>query len=83
MARLVLGPLLRHVSDSTATIWVETDAPCEVAVLGHTAPTFTVCGHHYALVIVEGLAPGSTTPTKSISTGNGGGRCLTIDFRRA
>ena len=62
MARLVLGPLLRHVSDSTATIWVETDAPCEVAVLGHTAPTFTVCGHHYALVIVEGLVPGSTTP---------------------
>ena len=26
MANLVLGPLLRHVSDTTATIWVETDA---------------------------------------------------------
>ena len=26
MARLVLGPLLRHVTDTTATIWVETDA---------------------------------------------------------
>ena len=62
MARLVLGPLLRHVSATTATIWVETDAPCTVEVLGHRTPTFTVCDHHYALVIVEGLEPGTTTP---------------------
>jgi hypothetical protein len=62
MPRLLLGPLLRHVSATTATIWVETDAPCTVAVLGHATPTFTVCGHHYALVIVEGLQPGTTTP---------------------
>ena len=62
MTSLLLGPLLRHVSETTATIWVETDAPCEVAVLGHSAQTFSVCGHHYALVVVEGLAPGSTTP---------------------
>jgi hypothetical protein len=62
MPQLLLGPLLRHVSDTTATVWVETDAPCTVAVLGHDTATFTVCGHHYALVIVEGLAPGTTTP---------------------
>ncbi len=62
MTHLVLGPLLRHVSRSTATIWVETDEPCTVRVLDHESPTFTVCGHHYALVIVEGLVPGSTTP---------------------
>jgi hypothetical protein len=61
LATLVLGPLLRHVSDTTATIWVETDEPCTVDVLGCRAPTFSVLDHHYALVVIEGLAPGSTT----------------------
>src|SRR4051794_38944023 len=59
---LVLGPLLRHVDPVSATVWVETDRPCEVEVLGRRARTFCVAGHHYALVVVEGLAPGSTTP---------------------
>lgn len=62
MAQLLLGPLLRYVSDREATIWVETDAPCEVGVLGRAAPTFTVAGHHYALVVIDGLEPGSTLP---------------------
>ncbi|SDG75493.1 PhoD-like phosphatase [Klenkia brasiliensis] len=60
--RLVLGPLLRHVDPVSATVWVETDRPCTVRVLDATARTFCVQGHHYALVVVEGLAPGSTTP---------------------
>jgi hypothetical protein len=58
---LLLGPLLRHVDPVSATVWVETDRPCEVEVLGRRARTFTVSGHHYALVVVEGLEPGSTT----------------------
>ncbi|MHB8400308.1 MAG: DUF7800 domain-containing protein, partial [Candidatus Limnocylindrales bacterium] len=29
---LVLGPLLRHVGTTDATIWVETSAPCTVEV---------------------------------------------------
>ena len=62
MARLLLGPLLRYVSDTEATIWVETDAPCEVDVLGRAARTFAIAGHHYALVILDGLEPGSTLP---------------------
>jgi PhoD-like phosphatase len=61
MAKLILGPLLRYVSDTEAVIWVETDERCEAEVLGHAASTFCVCGHHYALVIVEGLEPGSTS----------------------
>src|SRR5207249_5303884 len=60
MAALVLGPGLRHVGLEDATIWVETDGPCTVAVLGCRAPTFSICGHHYALVRIDGLAPGST-----------------------
>lgn len=58
MADLVLGPILRHVEGGQATIWLETDAPCEVGVLGARARTFQVEGHHYALVDVTGLEPG-------------------------
>jgi hypothetical protein len=59
---LVLGPLLRYVGSTTATVWVETDGPYEVDVLGHRARTFSVDGHHYALVVVDGLEPGSVAP---------------------
>ncbi len=58
---LVLGPLLRHVGETTASIWVETDTPCRVQVGDAAAETFTVHGHHYALVDLEGLDPGSET----------------------
>ena len=58
MPELVLGPLLRHVGEDDATVWVETDAACEVEVLGCSSPTFRVGDHHYALVHVTGLAPG-------------------------
>ncbi len=57
--RLLLGPMLRHVGPTTATIWCETDRPCSVAVLGASAATFTVHGHHYALVAVRDLEPDS------------------------
>jgi hypothetical protein len=62
MANLVLGPLLRYVGQTAATVWVETDAPCEVGVLGCSTRTFGVAGHHYALVVCDGLEPGTTTP---------------------
>ncbi|TWP44488.1 alkaline phosphatase family protein [Lentzea tibetensis] len=57
MAKLVLGPLLRHVGETTATVWVETDARCEVTVAGHSAPTFQVGDQHFALVQLAGLGP--------------------------
>jgi hypothetical protein len=50
------------VDPVSATVWVETDRPCEVDVLGRRARTFCVGGHHYALVVVEDLDPGSATP---------------------
>lgn len=59
---LLLGPMLRHVDRTSATIWVETGAPCTVDICGRTSRTFTVHGHHYALVVIEGLEPGSCTP---------------------
>jgi hypothetical protein len=57
MPRLILGPLLRYVSETEATIWVETSGTCEVEILGRREPTFSVAGHHYALVRIEGLEP--------------------------
>ena len=62
VAELILGPLLRHVGEHDATVWVETNAPCEVEVLGHRAPTFDVEGHHYALVVIDGLEAGEHHP---------------------
>src|SRR5437879_6085793 len=56
---LVLGPLLRYVGETAATIWVETDRACQVEILGHQARTFEVAGHHYGLVVVDGLRPGT------------------------
>lgn len=58
---LVLGPVLRHVGETTAAVWVQTDRPTQVEILGCRAETFTVAGHHYALVPVTGLTPGSET----------------------
>jgi phosphodiesterase/alkaline phosphatase D-like protein len=71
MPKLVLGPLLRYVGETQATVWVETDAAARVEVEvspaaggreaaggGHgQAPTFRVEGHHYALVLIDGLEP--------------------------
>ncbi len=59
MPTLVLGPLLRYVGETEAVIWVETDAPCEVEVLGTRERSFCVCDHHYALVCCGGLERGA------------------------
>ncbi|HET7667740.1 MAG TPA: alkaline phosphatase D family protein [Mycobacterium sp.] len=56
---LLLGPALRHVSDTTALVWVQTESAGTVEVLGCSAPTFEVQGHHFALVTVTGLTPDS------------------------
>lgn len=69
MAGLRLGPLLRYVdweTASTATVWVEADRPCTAVVrcadgASGSSRTFAVAGHHYALVVVTGLTPDSTT----------------------
>jgi hypothetical protein len=57
---LILGPLLRYVSETEATVWVETDGPCEVEVLGRRDRTFRIEGHHYGLVCIRDLEPGSS-----------------------
>jgi len=67
---LVLGPLLRYVDDTSASVWVETRGSATVrverGVVSATARTFVVHGHHYALVELDGLEPG-TTETYTVS----------------
>jgi hypothetical protein len=63
---LVLGPILRRVAGGRATVWVQTARPATVEIragsAGGAARTFTAYGCHYALVVVEGLEPGTDTP---------------------
>src|SRR6185312_17003442 len=56
---LVLGPVLRHVGETTAQVWVQTTDPAIVRVFDSEVRTFEVAGQHYALVAVTGLTPGS------------------------
>ncbi|MGN9777837.1 alkaline phosphatase D family protein [Micromonospora sp. H33] len=65
-AHLLVGPLLRRVVDTRATVWVETSGPAVVTVrtadgATGTAPTFSAYDHHYALVVVSGLTPDAAT----------------------
>ncbi|WP_077795982.1 alkaline phosphatase D family protein [Streptomyces sp. JHA26] len=66
MAGLRLGPLLRYNDGSSATVWAETSRPCTAEVrcadgAEGTARTFQIAGHHYVLVPVTGLTPGTAT----------------------
>jgi phosphodiesterase/alkaline phosphatase D-like protein len=75
MSRLRLGPLLRYVDEDTATIWIETEGPCEAEVrcdpgsAGGTARTWQIAGHHYALITVVGLEPGTETAYRLLLDG--------------
>ncbi|MGA3488335.1 alkaline phosphatase D family protein [Micromonosporaceae bacterium DT55] len=65
-ARLLVGPLLRRIVGTSATVWVETSAPTVVHVrtadgAAGSARTFTAFDHHYAIVVVRGLTAGSAT----------------------
>ncbi|WP_240311715.1 alkaline phosphatase D family protein [Nocardioides houyundeii] len=62
----MLGPLLRHVDESSATLWLEVSGPATVRVnasgVSATTRTFVVHGHHYALVELSGLGAGTRRP---------------------
>lgn len=71
MPAILLGPLLRFVDATRATVWVEVDAPGEVSVdvtlpggdvRTGSSQTLSLHGHHFALVAVEGLPTGRRLP---------------------
>ncbi|MFF2243494.1 alkaline phosphatase D family protein [Arthrobacter sp. NPDC058130] len=63
---LVLGPMVRYVDESSASVWVETRSAARVSIRAGArdwaARTFAVHGHHYALVELDGLEAGTVTP---------------------
>jgi hypothetical protein len=63
---LVLGPLIRYVDETSASIWVETAEHCVVEVSAGArswrSSTFASHGHHYALVEVDDLEAGTIYP---------------------
>ncbi|MEU6999327.1 alkaline phosphatase D family protein [Nonomuraea sp. NPDC046570] len=66
MPELVVGPMLRYVDTSAASIWVETSEPCLVTVEAECgvrarAETFSVHDHHYAIVDLADLSGKSVT----------------------
>ncbi|MGP3910248.1 alkaline phosphatase D family protein [Nonomuraea sp. 10N515B] len=71
MPALVVGPMLRHVDANSASIWVESAEPCTVTVeaggRAYRSPTFTVHGHHYAIVDLVELS--QDIPSYSVSLG--------------
>src|SRR5690349_3498936 len=60
--RLVLGPMLRYVDEQVATVWVQTDAACDVEIGGTTERTWCVDGLHFALVAVGRGSRGPDAP---------------------
>jgi hypothetical protein len=56
--------MLRYVGETAGTVWAETAGRATVTVRADgrawSAPTFLVRGHHYALVVVDGLEPGGS-----------------------
>ncbi len=70
--QLLLGPMLRHVAATSATLWLETSRPCSVRVevgtgvlespVTATTRTWGVHGHHYAILVVRGLPEDAELP---------------------
>ncbi|WP_149183360.1 alkaline phosphatase D family protein [Streptomyces sp. TRM49041] len=59
-----------------ATVWIEADRPATAEVRcadgsGGRARTFQIAGHHYALVTVTGLTPGTATAYEVLLDGRG------------
>jgi hypothetical protein len=58
--------MVRYTDETRASVWVETAVDAEVSVLAEDREwrtrTFAVHGHHYALVELDGLTPGSALP---------------------
>ena len=75
VTEILIGPMLRHVGETSATIFLETDSCAQVEINGAVTSTFEVGGHHYALVMLENLHPGSIT---EYSVSLNGTRCWPI-----
>jgi PhoD-like phosphatase len=69
----MLGPVLRYVDETSATVWVETAKASTVTVRAGdataSARTFRAHDHHYALVELTDLPSGTATPYQVLVDG--------------
>ena len=65
MASLLLGPILRHIGEIDATVWVEADSACDVEILGRRERTFRVNDRDYAIPTIERLEPSRAARTST------------------
>ena len=63
---ILVGPLLRYVDATDATVWVEVSAPCRVTIRAGgeevTEASWGVFGHHFAILHLRQLRAGVETP---------------------
>lgn len=62
---ILVGPLLRYVDSTEATVWVEVSAPCRVTIRAGeqelSEPSWGVFGHHFAVLHLRDLPEGAET----------------------
>lgn len=63
---ILVGPMLRYVDRTDATVWVEVSEPCEVTIHADgvevTERSWGVHGHHFAILHLSDLKSGTSTP---------------------
>lgn len=63
---ILVGPMLRYVDRTDATVWVEVSAPCRVTIragaIEAVEQSWGLHGHHFALLHLSGLEEGTETP---------------------
>ena len=62
---ILVGPLLRYVDSTEATVWLEVSAPCRVTIRAGeqelSEPSWGVFGHHFAVLHLRDLPEGAET----------------------
>ncbi|GLB63421.1 alkaline phosphatase [Dietzia sp. NCCP-2495] len=70
---ILVGPLLRYVDATEATVWVEVSAPSRVTIRTGddevTETSWGVFGHHFALLHLTDLDTGAETPYEVLLDG--------------
>lgn len=63
---ILVGPMLRYVDRTDATVWIEVSTPCRVTIRAAdevvTEQTWGVHGHHFAVLHLRNLPEGTETP---------------------
>src|SRR5699024_2122063 len=79
---ILVGPMLRYVDRTDATVWVEVSRPCRVTIRAGgceaVEDSWGVHGHHFALLHLSGLESGRRPRIRSSSTARRSGHSTLI-----